>query len=103
MRSWPGWGFVVSAGVLWGFPRVPHYHEDLPYIYDLGGLALVALYIGVGFLSFGLYVFVTERLSAGLFQVMRLRPIFIGGGALILAGLLGWLYFILLGISLSMS
>ena len=103
MKSWPGWIFFVSAGVLWGLPCVPYYHEDLPYIYDLGGFAFVAWYIGLGFLSLGLYVIGSECLRLGIFRVKRLHGFFLGGGALVLAGVFGWLYLILLEISVKVS
>ena len=84
-------------------PRIPYYHEDLPYIYDLGGLAFVVWYLGLGFLSLGLYIIVTECLRSGLRRVKNLHAFLLGGGALVLAGLCGWLYFILLGMSTRLS
>lgn len=99
MKSWPGWIFFISAGVLWGLPRVPYYQEGLPYIYDLGGPALVAWHIGLGFLSLGLYVIVTACVSVCVSRVKRLQALLFGGGALILAGGFSWLYLILLRIS----
>ena len=103
IKSWPGWTFFVCAVVLWGLPRVPYYHEDLPYIHDLGGLALVVWYIGLGLLTLGLNVIVTECLSEGVHRVKSRHELLIGGGALILACGLGWLYLILLGMSVRVS
>ncbi len=99
INSWRGWIFVVSSGVLWGLPRVPYYHADLPYIHVLGGLALVAWYIGLGFLSLGLYIIASVCLRVGVVRVKSLHTIFLGGGAFILAGLFWWLYLLLLGMS----
>lgn len=103
IKSWTGWIFVVSAGVLWGLPRVPHFHVDLPYIYHLGGLALVVLYLGLGFFSLGLYIIMTEFLSVGACRIRGLSAYLIGGGALFLAGGCGWLYLLLLGMSVNIS
>lgn len=103
ITSWTVWIFFVSAGVLWGLPRVPHFHVDLPYIHHLGGPALVAWYLGLGVLSFGLYIIMTEWLSVGMFRIRSPYAYLIGGGALILAVGCGWLYLILLGMSVNIS
>lgn len=103
MRSWPGWVFVVSAGVLWGLPRFPYFHVDLPYIYHLGGFALVVWYLGLGFFSLGLYIIMTKWLSGGTFRLRGLYVYLVGAGALILAGGCGWLYLMLLGMSKNIS
>jgi hypothetical protein len=103
MRSWPGWIFVVSAGALWGLPRAPHFHVDLPYIHHLGGVALVVWYFGLGFFSLGLYIIMMECLHVGAFRIRGLYAYLIGGGALILAGGCGWLYLMLLGMSVYIS
>jgi hypothetical protein len=103
MKFWTVWIFVVSAGVLWGLPRVPHFHVDLPYIYHLGGLALVVWYLGLGFFSLGLYIIMTECLSVGACRIRGLSAYLIGGGALILAGGCSWLYLILLEVSVNIS
>jgi hypothetical protein len=92
----------VSGATLWWLHRIPYYQEGLPYIYDLGGPALVAWYSGLGLFSLGLYI-VMDWLIAGRFHIKSLRRLFIGEGILILAFGLGWLYLILLEMSVRMS
>ncbi len=102
ITSWPAWMFLISVGIPVGLPRVPYYQEGLPYIYDLGGMALVA-YIGLGFLILGLYVIVLGCVNAGLFLSRRLPALLFGGAALILAGGCHWLYLILLEMSVKVT
>jgi hypothetical protein len=92
----------VSSMVLWGLPRFSHYQEGLPYLYHLGGMALVAWYLGLGFLSLGLYRLVMGCLSFRLFQAKGLHEFLVGGVALILAGACVWLYLMLLEMSVTM-
>lgn len=103
ITSWPAWMVLISVGVTVGLPRVPYYQEGLPYIYDLGGMALVAWYIGLGFLILGLYFIVLGCVSAGLFLNRRLHALLFGGVALILAGGCHWLYLILLEMSVRVT
>lgn len=97
--SWPAWMFLISVAVTVGLPRVPYYQEGLPYVYDLGGMALVAWYIGLGFLILGLYFILMGCVSAGWFLSRRVHTVLFGGAALILAGGCHWFYLILLEMS----
>lgn len=99
-KGWPVWIFGVSIFALWGIPHVPFFHVDLPYIFELGGSALVVLYFGVGFLSLGLYLTISERLLAPV-RLVKSYPVYIGGGALLLAGGCFWLYLTLLRMSVA--
>jgi hypothetical protein len=103
LQIWPVWLFGVSAGILWGLPRAPYYHVDLPYIHYLGGCALVALYVGMGFLSLGSYLLVTEATSSHGSRRTRRHARVTGTVAVILAGGLFGLYYVLLEMSVSVS
>ena len=93
----------MSVGVTVGLPRLPYYQEGLPYIYDLGGMALVVWYIGLGFLILGVYFIVMGGVSAGWFLSRRLHAVFFGGVALILGGGCHWLYLMLLEMSVRVT
>ncbi|MGP0595177.1 hypothetical protein ACTRXD_21865 [Nitrospira sp. T9] len=103
ITSWPAWMVLLSVAVTVGLPRVPYYQEGLPYIYDLGGLALVAWFIGFGFLILGLYFVVMGCVSAGWFLSRRLSAVLFGGVALIFAGGCYWFYLILLEMSVKVT
>ncbi|MCB9775174.1 MAG: hypothetical protein H6750_12750 [Nitrospiraceae bacterium] len=103
ITSWPVWMALISVGVTVGLPRVPYYQEGLPYIYALGGMALVAWYIGVGFLILGLYFLVMGCVRAGWFLSRRLHAVLLGGVALILAGGCHWFYLTLLEMSIRVT
>ena len=51
LGHWSFVAFLFLSGVLWGITKLPFYQEGLPYLYDLGGLALVAFYLSLGCLS----------------------------------------------------
>lgn len=103
ISSWPAWMLMISVGVTEGLPRVPYYQEGLPYIYDLGGMALVIWYLGLGFLILGLNFIVMGCVSAGWFPSRRLHGLLFGGVALILAGGCHWSYLILLEMSVRVT
>jgi hypothetical protein len=103
ITSWPFWMSLVSVGVTVGLPRVPYYQEGLPYVYDLGGMALVIWYMGLGFLILGLYIIVRGCLSAKVFLRRRFHALLYGGAALIIAGGCQWLYLILLEMSVNVT
>jgi hypothetical protein len=102
IKGWPVWIFCVSALALWGIPHVPYFHVDLPYIFELGGSALVVLYLGVGFFSLGLYLTIIERLKTPV-RTVTPHAVLIGGGAFMLAGGCFWLYLTLLRMSVALS
>lgn len=99
ITSWPAWMLLISVSVTVGLPRVPYYQEGLPYIYALGGMALVAWYIGLGFLILGLYFILMGCVSAEGFLSKRLHAVLFGGVALTLAGGCHWFYLIVLEMS----
>ena len=103
ITSWPAWMVLLSVGVTVGLPRVPYYQEGLPYIYDLGGMALVAWFIGLGFLILGLYFVVMGCVSAGWVLNRRLTAVLFGGVALIFAGGCHWFYLMLLEMSVRVT
>ncbi len=101
LQSWVVWIFVVAMGVVWGLPHLPHYHRDLPYIYDLGGTIFVMWYMGLGFLSLGLYGLVTSFVHLGTFW--RVRIFFLGWGSLLLAAILWWLQDVFMNLSIRLG
>lgn len=103
ITSWPTWMVLMSVGVTVGLPHVPYYQEGLPYIYDLGGMALVTWYIGLGFFSLGLYFIVMGCVSAGWFLSRRFHAVLFGGVALILGGGCHWSYLILIEMSVRVT
>ncbi len=46
---------LLVCGVTMVLPQVPYYQDWMPYGYDLGGTALVVLYLAFGFFSLGAY------------------------------------------------
>lgn len=103
ITSWPAWMVLLSVGVTVGLPRLPYYQEGLPYIYDLGGMALVTWYIGLGFLILGLYFVVMGCVGGRWFVSRGLPAVLFGGVALILAGGCHWFYLMLLEMSLRVT
>jgi hypothetical protein len=103
ITSWPTWMVLLAASVTVGLPRVPYYQQGLPYIYDLGGMALVIWFIGLGFLILGLYFVVMGCVSAGWFLSRRLSAVLFGGMSLILAGGCHWFYLLLLEMSVRVT
>ena len=100
--SWFPWVTFVVVGVVWGLPGVPYYQDWLPYGYDLGGPALVALYMALGFLSLGMFGMVTGLMGLEKSREQRHRALLLGGGGVVLAWAFGGLYMILMDISLSL-
>lgn len=103
LQSWVVWIFVVAMGVVWGLPHLPHYHRDLPYIYDLGGTIFVMWYMGLGFLSLGLYALVAGCVHLGNSWRIRVRAFLLGGGSLLIAGILWWLHKLFINLSIRLG
>jgi hypothetical protein len=103
LRSWVGWTLLVVIGVVWGVPRLPLYHRDLPYIYDLGGTIFVLWYMGLGFLSLGFYGLVTGLFPLRTSWRARLRGFLLGGGSLLLTGILWWLQTVFMNLSVRLG
>jgi len=97
------WVCLVAVGVVWGLPRMPHYHEDLPHIYALGGPALVVWYIGLGFLSIGLYGLLAGLLNWEFTRVQRVRAFYYGVGCVVFAGACGVLYVVMMDLSVNVE
>ena len=53
--SWSFWVFSVAGCAIFLLPKAPFYQTWMPYGYELGGLALVMLYLSLGFWSLGFY------------------------------------------------
>ena len=102
LQSWLPWVSLVMVSVLWGLPRIPHYQDWLPYGYDLGGPALVALYMALGFGSLGMFGLVTGFIRLEYSPERRHRALLLGGGGFVLAGSFVGLYMFLMNVSLSL-
>ena len=103
LHHWVTWAFLVSAVVLWGLPQLPYYQEGLPYLYDLGGSALVAFYLFLGCLSVCLAVGVRVWLGSATesLQINIHKKIVFWFGALA-AGCLA-IYFVLMNLSVNLG
>ena len=103
LQSWVGWTFVVVVGVVWGFPHFPLYHRDLPYIYDLGGTIFVLWYMGLGFLSLGLYGLVAGFVHFRASWRIRIRAFLLGCGSLLIVGIFWWLHKVFMDLSVGLG
>jgi hypothetical protein len=63
LGSWIFWVFIIVGCATFLLPKIPYYQDWMPYRYDLGGMALVVLYLSFGFLNLGLYGLVMGGLS----------------------------------------
>ncbi len=102
LRSWVGWVCLVVIVVVWGLPRLPHYQAWMPYGYTLGGLALVAVYLAIGFGSLGLYGLALGILNGKCHSFQTSRKIKVGFIALSLAIGLLWYYMKLMDLTLTL-
>ena len=102
LHSWLPWVSVVMVGVVWGLPRIPYYQDWLPYGYDLGGPALVALYMALGFGSLGMFGLVIGFMRLEQNSKQRHRALLLGGGGFVLAWTFAGLYMFLMEVSLSL-
>jgi len=74
----------------------------MPYGYDLGGMALVVLYLSFGFLSLGLYGLVMGALSRRSDSLKSRRAFNIGLASVGLVIGLAWCYLKLMNLTLSL-
>lgn len=101
-KSWVCWVSMVATGVVWGLPGMPYYQDWMPYGYELGGMALVVLYLSFGFLSLGLYGLVMGGLSWRSDSSKSRRAFNIGLASLGLVTGLVWCYLKLMNLTLSL-
>ncbi len=55
LGSWIFWVIFAAGCAVFFLPKFPYYQVWMPYGYDLGGIALVILYLSIGFGSLGFY------------------------------------------------
>ena len=102
VRSWIVWVLIIVVCSTFLLPQIPFYQDWMPYGYDFGGLALVAVYLSFGFLSLGLYGLVMGGLSWRS-DSLRSRGAFkIGLASLGLVTGLVWCYLKLMNLMLSL-
>lgn len=92
LKSWVCWVCLVAIGVVWGLPRIPHYQDWMPYGYELGGMALVAMYLSFGLGSLGIYGLVAGGMRWGATVSQNRKAFRVGLTALVLAAGLVWCY-----------
>ena len=102
LKSWSCWVLLVSGCAIFLLPKFPFYQDWMPYGYDLGGLALVVLYLSLGFWSFGLYSLVTGGMSWKSVSQKRRYAFKMGMAALGFASGLVWLYLKLMNLTLNL-
>ncbi len=102
LRSWVCWVYLVVSGVVWGLPRIPHYQNWMPYGYELGGMALVMMYLSFGLGSLGLYSFMLGGFSLRSESLKSRRAFKIGLAALVLSTGLLWCYLKLMDLTLAL-
>ena len=99
-KSWVGpLLFIVSAAVL-VIPWMPHYQDWMPYGYDLGGIALVVSYCGLGSLSLGMTGLILGSIYWKLDLLQSRRVFTVGVVALGIGIGLMWCYNILMDLTL---
>jgi hypothetical protein len=102
LRPWIVWVLIVVGCATFLLPKIPFYQVWMPYGYDLGGLALVVLYLSFGFLSLGLYGLVMGGLSWSSDSLRSRRAFKIGLASLGLVTGLVWCYLKLMNLMLSL-
>ena len=85
LKSWPCWALIVVGCATWILPEIPYYQDWMPYGYELGGIALVVMYLSFGCWSLGLYSFVMGGLSWGSDSLKSRLAFKVGLAALSLA------------------
>ena len=102
VRSWIVWVLIIVVCSTFLLPQIPFYQDWMPYGYDFGGLALVAVYLSFGFLSLGLYGLVMGGLSWRSDSLRSRRAFKIGLASLGLVTGLVWCYLKLMNLMLSL-
>ena len=102
LRSWIFWVLIIVGCAAFLLPKIPFYQDWMPYGYDLGGMALVVLYLSFGFLSLGLYGLVMGGLSWRSDPLKSRRAFNIGLASLGLVTGLVWCYLKLMNLTLSL-
>ena len=103
LRSWVCWVCLVTLGVGWGLPRMPHYQDWMPYGYELGGIALVVMYLSFGLASLGIYGLVAGGMHWGTTVSQNRSAFRMGLIALVLASGFVWGYMKLMALTLKLS
>ena len=102
LRSWIVWVLIILSCATFLPPKIPFYQDWMPYGYELGGMALVVLYLSFGFLSLGLYGLVMGGLSWRSDSSKSRRAFNIGLASLGLVTGLVWCYLKLMNLTLSL-
>lgn len=103
LRSWVCWISLVAVGVVWGIPRLPYYQGWMPYGYELGGIALVLLYLSVGMGSLGVYGIIAGLNRWGATVSQNWKIIRIGFTSIVLASCFIWSYMKLMSVTLKLQ
>ncbi len=103
LRSWVCWVGLVAIGVVWGLPRLPYYQSWMPYGYELGGVALVLLYLSVGMGSLGVYGLLAGLNRWGATISQNWKIIRIGFTSIVLASGFIWSYMQLMSMNLKLQ
>lgn len=98
-KSWVSWVGIVVACAIWILPQVPFYHQWMPYRYELGGMALVLMYMSFGLVSLGLYGLVLGGLSWRSNSEAGRRALKFGMAGISLAMGLIWCYLVLMSLT----
>jgi len=102
LTSWPCWVLITVGCAALLLPEAPFYQDWMPYGYDLGGMALVLMYLSFGFGSLGLYGLVVGGLGWRSDSLKSCRAFKIGLVALGLATGLVWCYVKLMNLTLTL-
>jgi len=102
LKSWPCWILIIVCCATFLLPEIPFYQDWMPYGYELGGMALVILYLAFGFGSLGLYGLVIGGSNWITASLKRPCAFKIGIGALALATGLMWCYLKLMDLTLNL-
>ncbi len=103
LRSWVCWVGLVAMGVVWVLPRLPHYQDWMPYGYELGGVALVLLYLSFGMGSLGMYGLIAGCNRWGATVDQNWKIVQIGFIAIVLASGFMWSYLKLMSMTLKLQ